>query len=194
MNKNEKLNNVLEKGETIRWVGAPRPYGLFDESRRGSTIMTICWALAWAVVSIWGYHAMTASSGAEIKTGVVIFLAGVSLMIVLMPVMDKRKVQKLLYAITDKKVNIISEENDNPISIPLADIDDIRVDKGDKGNCHVRVGSAVFKASVKKLPGLAFRGEFVSRDDGKKTYKGLVFFNVSAEDGKTIGKLLKPAS
>jgi hypothetical protein len=193
MINNEKLNNILEKRETIRWSGIPLPYSLFDGSRKTSTLMSLYWALAWAILSILGYYAMTASSGAEIKTGVLIFLVGISIMIALMPVLDKGKIKKLSYAVTDKRAIIVSGENDNPIAMPLADIDDIRIDKTDNGNCHVRIGSPVFKMPVKKLPGLAFRGEFVDQD-GKKKYQGLVFFNVSAEDAKMIGNLLKPGA
>jgi hypothetical protein len=193
MINNEKLNNALEKGETIRWSGVPQPYSLFDESRKTSTLMYLFWALAWAILSIWGYYAMVASSGAEVKNGVLIFLVGVSIMVALMPVLDKGKIKKLTYAITDKKAVIVARENDNLISMPLADIDDIRIDTTDNGKCHVRVGSSVFKASAKKLPGLAFRGNFVDQD-GKKKYQGLVFFNVTAEDAQTIGKLLQPGT
>ena len=193
MINNEKLNNALEKGESIKWSGVPRPYSLFDESRKTSTLMYLFWALAWAILSIWGYYAMTASSGAEVKNGGLIFLVGVSILVALMPALDKGKIKKLTYAVTDKKAVIVSRENDSLMSMNLADIDDIRIDKTDNGKCHVRVGSSVFKASAKKLPGLAFRGNFGDHD-GKKKYHGLVFFNVTAEDAETIGKLLKPGA
>lgn len=189
---NEKLNSALEKGETIKWTGVAQPYGLFDESRKSSTITSIVCALAWAVLSMGGYYALTRSNGADIKTGVMIVLLAISFIILWMPISDKSKIKKLTYAITDKRAIIVSKENNNPIAMNFADIDAIRTDKGDNGNSSVRVGSAVFKAAPRKLPGLAYHGEFVSQNDNK-TYTGLVFFNVSAEDGRTISNLLEPA-
>ncbi len=187
----EKLNKTLEEGEVIRWSGVTQPYSLFDASRKTGTIISLCWALAWAVLSIGGYYAVALSNGAEISKGVIIFCLGVSAIIIWMPISDKSKVKKLSYAVTDKKVVIVSKENDAPIIMPLAAIDDIRIDKGDNGNCHVRVGSPVFKISSRKLPVLAYRGEYVDQD-GQKVYKGMGFFIVRAEDGKAISKLLKP--
>lgn len=186
MNVNEKLNQLLENGETIQWSGVPQPYSIFDPSRKASTITTLCVALLWTIISVGGYYA----SGTEIKTGIVIFFLAISAIIVWMPISDKGRIKKLLYGITDRRVIVTAQENSDPITMPIADIDDIRIDEGDNGNCHVRVGSRVFKASAKKLPGLAYRGEYDDQD-GKKKYKGLVLFNVTAKDGKTIESLLK---
>lgn len=184
---NEKLSQFLENGETIRWIGASQPYSLFDPSRKISTYITITIALIWTIISIGGYYA----SGNEIKTGMVIFFLGITAIILFMPLSDKSKIKKLLYAITDKKLIVTSKEgNDTAIQLPIDAIDDFRIDTGDNGNCHVRVGTSVFKAAVRKLPVLAYRGEFDDKD-GTKVHKGVVLFNVSAEDGKTIGKLLK---
>lgn len=188
---NEKFNSVLENGETIRWSGVARPYSLFDESRKKATILSVCYAVAWAVISIGGYYAAIASSGAEAKLGLVLFLLAISLLIIWMPVSDRSKIKKLLYAITDKRVIIGSSENTPPITMPIADIDAIRLDQGDNGNCHIRMGSSIFKAASRKLPGLAYSGKYVHENDDKK-YTGLLFFNVSAEDGKKISTLLEP--
>ena len=192
MINNEKINSVLEKGETIKWSGVPRPYALFDESRKKATIFTLCCAAAWAVLTMGGYYAVTASSGGDVKSGVMIFLLAISLLIIWMPVSDKGKIKKLQYAITDKRVLIVSGENSNQIAMPIAYIDAVRVDKGDNGNCHVMVGSSVFKASPRKLPGLAYLGKYTGESDNKK-YTGLVLFNVSDGDGKAASSLLESA-
>ena len=193
MSENTKLNNILEQGEVIRWSGVPQPYGLFDESRKKATLTTLCWALVWGVFLVGGYYALSVSKEAEIKTGVMIFCSIVPLFIVWRPISDRNKVKKLSYVVTNKRAIAVSQEDSKPISMPLTAIDAVHMDKGDNGNCHVRVGSSVLKASSGKLPDLAYRGDFTSQG-GDKTYKGLVFFNVSAEDGKTIHSLLKPAT
>lgn len=189
---NEKLNTMLENGETIQWSGVARPYSVFDETRKKGTILSVCIALAWAALSIGGYYAAIASSGAEAKTGLVLFLLAISFFILWMPLSDKGKIKKLLYAITDKRVIIGTSENNPPITMPIADIDAIRLDNADNGNCHVRMGSTVFKAAPRKLPGLAYSGKYIHENDAKK-YTGLLFYNVSAEDGKAISTLLEPA-
>lgn len=186
MTSNEMLNTVLEDGETVQWSGAPQPYSLFDPSRKGSTYTTLCLAVAWGVLSVGGYYA----SGVEVKTGLVVFLLAVSGLIIWIPISDKSKVKKLLYAITDKKAIVASQENKDPIILPIADIDDVRVDTADNGNCHVRLGTPVFKVSSRKLPVLAYRGEY-DDIDGNKKYKGVVLFNIKAEDGKLIKNLLR---
>ena len=50
MNDNVKLVNTLEKGEIIRWSGAPQPYSLFDDSRKTPTIISLCWALGTGII------------------------------------------------------------------------------------------------------------------------------------------------
>lgn len=192
MNDNEKLNSALEQGETIKWSGVPQAYSLFDESRKKSTIFTVCCAAAWAVLSIGGYYAAVASSNADIKTGVIVFLLATACLIVWMPISDKGKVKKLTYAVTDKRVLIVSKEDRNPIAMPFSDIDAIRVDKADNGSCNVRVGSSTFKTSLRKLPSLAYLGRFTLENDNK-SYTGLALFNVKDEDGKKISNLLEPA-
>ena len=191
MHINEKLDKCLEEGEVIQWSGAPQPYKLFDETHKTLTLISLSWALAWGIILIGGYCALSVSKGQEIKTGVMVICAAVPLMLAWGPIIDRNKVKKLLYAVTNKNAIIVSEEDDKSRTMYIGDIDGLRVDKTNNGNCHIRVGSSVFKASVRKLPSLAFLGEFDTIDNDK-IYKGLVFYNVSAEDGKAICDLLKP--
>ena len=189
--QDESLDKFLEDGEIVQWSATPQPYRLFDETHKTSTIISLCWALAWGIILIGGYYYTCASQGHEIKTGVMVFCSAIPVMLAWSPAADRNNVKKLTYAITDKKAIVISSEAEKACTMNIADIDGLRVEKTDNGNCHVRVGSPVFKASARKLPGLAFRGEF-DNIDSNKIYKGLVFYNVSAEDGNAIRDLLKP--
>lgn len=190
MSDNTKLNSLLEEGETLLWSGVPQSYSLFDESHKKSTIITICWALAWGIFLVGGYYSLAVSKGIEIREGVMLFCIAVPAFIVWMAVSDRKRVKQLKYAVTDKRAIVLS---DKPIVMHAADIDDIRIDKADNGNCHIRVGAPACKASPRKLPVLAYRGEY--KDHGNdKIYTGLVFFNVSAEDEKIINNLLRPAA
>ncbi len=190
---NEKLNSILEDGEHILWSGVPQPYSLFDPSRKSGTMLSLCLAAGWAILSIGGYYALTLSQGGQLSIGVILFLLCFSLMILWMPISDKTRVKKLSYAVTDKKIIVVSTENTDPVVMRIKDIDGVRIDQADNGNCHVRAGKAAFKASPRKLPVIAHRGEYTD-ENGVKVYKGIVFFNVTAEDGKTISNLLKKDS
>lgn len=188
MNDTSRLNNILEQGEIIQWSGFPQPYSLFGESYKKSTIVSLGLALTWAVLLVGGYYALSITKGVEIQTPVMLFCVAVPLFVVWMYIADNKKVKRLSYVVTDKRAIVLS---DKPISMPIADIDAIRVDEADNGDCHVRVGSAAFKTSSRKLPILAHRGEFIG-EDTEKICKGLVFFNVRAEDEKKLRTLLKP--
>ena len=191
MQNNEKLSKLLEEGEAVRWSGTPQPYGLFDETHKTSTMISLFWALFWGIILVGGYYASTVKSGQEIQKGVMFFCAIIPIAVAWSPIGDKNYIKKLLYAVTDKKVIVVSPETSNSFIMNIAGIDGVRVEKTKNGNCHIKVGSPVFKASAKKLLGLAIRGE-TDNEGNDKICKGLVFYNVSAEDGNAICGLLKP--
>ena len=191
MRDNEIFNKFLEEGETVRWSAAPQPYGLFDETHKTSTLISLCWALAWGIFLVGGYYWLSVSQGQEIRKGIMAFCAVIPLMLAWGPVTDKNNVKKLRYAVTDKKIIVVYSDTDKAFTMNTADVDELRFEKTVNGNCHLRLGSPVFKVSARKLTGLAFRGEF-DTEGNDKIYKGLVFYNLSAEDGNAIHTLLKP--
>ncbi|MDL2285457.1 hypothetical protein LJB93_01785 [Desulfovibrio sp. OttesenSCG-928-F07] len=188
MSDNKRLNSALEQGEVVMWSGAAQPYSLFGNSYKKSTMITLCWALAMAIILVGGYCAVAISRNVELKTGVLLFCAAIPVFIVWRDISDKNKVKKLLYAVTNKRAIIIYKKT---ISIPLVRIDAVGIDQADDGNCHIKVGSSTLKASPRKLPFLAYNGDFKGQET-EEFCTGLVFFNVTAEAGKTIQKLLKP--
>ena len=192
MYDNEKLNKLLEDGEAILWSGAPQTYGIFDETHKNSTIISLCWALVWGIILVGGYLTLSVSHGQEIKKGVLAVCSVIPLLVAWGPMANKNNIKKLLYAVTNKKAIVVSQEDGKPLTMRIADIDGLRIEKTNNGNCHVKLGSPVFKASPRKLPGLAIHGEFDVKDNNDKIYTGLVFYNVSAEDGKAIRDLEKP--
>jgi hypothetical protein len=193
MSNIEKLNKLLKEGETTRWSGTPGSYGLFDKACRISTIIPLCLAFVFGIIPIPVYYAYCVSINYEVKIGVIIFFIIVFLVIAYRPVSDKNNVKSLLYAVTDKRAIIVSGKDDNARAMRIEDIDDLRIEEAGNGNCHIRIGSPVTKAATGKLPRLAYVGTF-NEQDNVKIYTGLVFFNVPAEDGKTIAALLKPAN
>ncbi|MDR1379151.1 MAG: hypothetical protein LBJ36_08885 [Synergistaceae bacterium] len=218
MPDNDNLKKLLEEGEEIRWSGSPQPYGLFDETHKILTLLSLFWAVTWGVILIGGYYAFAVSRALEIKTSVMIFCAAVPLLLAWSPWRDKNSIKKLQYAITDKKVVVFSSEGIKECVLPITNIDAMRIErieriqqtqriekneknekngknekneKASNGTCHIRFGSSTFKASAKKLLTLATRGEYEIASD-TKNYTGLVFYNVSASDGDEICDFLKP--
>jgi hypothetical protein len=181
---------LIAEEDIIRWSGSPQPYGVFDEGHKISTLVTLCWAVSWGILLIGGYYAFCVARNLEIKTVVMIVCIAIPLLIAWAPVGDKNNVKKLLYKVTDKKITVTPSEGSREHALPISDIDLIRVEKAGEGTCHVRFGSATFKASAKKLIILAIRGEYKVQKD-EKIYTGLVFYNISSSDGDVICDLLK---
>ena len=193
MHDNDKVNALLEEGEVIRWSGVAQPYSIFDETHKKSTIRLLYWVFASIVILAGGYYTICVLQDREIMMGVMIFFLVFPLLFAWWPVTDKNKVKKLVYAVTNKKAFTVSQENDKARVMHIADIDGIRVEETKNGNCHIRIGSPAFKAPERNLPLLSSHGVSASQDENDNKCKGLVFYNVSAEDGKTISGLLKPA-
>ena len=179
-----------DEKEYIRWNGAPQPYQLLDKAHKGGTFVSLAWALAWAIFLIGGYYALCITQSQEVKSGVMIICVVIPLVLAWGPLGDKNRVKKLEYAVTDRKIIVVSSGREDGCILFLSDLDAVRIEKAGNGNCHCRLGSSTFKASARKLPTLAVRGDFEVKD-GKKVYTGLVFYNVSTDDGKAIRDLLK---
>ena len=190
MQDSEMFSKILKEGETMRWSGTPRPYGLFDETHKTSTLISLCWALAWGILLVGGYYALSVSQGQEIRKGVMFFCAIIPIMVACGPITDKGNIKKLRYPVTDKRLIITSAgETGKECAMDVTDVDEWRVEKTANGNCHVRIGSKIFKASARKLISLATHGDYDMKGNDK-IYKGLVLYNLSAEDGDTIYNIL----
>lgn len=191
MISNELLAKITGPEETVQWSGGPRPYSLFDASYKKSTMFIIYCAAAWTILTLGGYIAYVVASGGEIKYVAVGFLLAITCLILWMPISDKARATKLFYVVTDKRAIVVTGDDGKNIFMRFADIDAFRTEASGNGNCHVRLGSSTFKAAPRKLPALAYIGQYTGSEN--KKYTGLVFFNVSAADGNTIAALLKPS-
>jgi hypothetical protein len=191
MPDNDNFEKWLEEGENIHWSGSPQPYGLFDEVHKTSTLVALCWAVVWGAILVGGYYALSVSRDLEIKTSVMVICAAVPLLIAWSPVGDKSNIKKLRYAVTDKKMIVISSEGGKECILPIMDLDAIRIEKAGDGTCHLRFGSSIFNVPARKLPSLAIRGEYEVSNNTRR-YTGLVFYNVKTGDGETICDFLKP--
>jgi hypothetical protein len=194
MSVSKDVEKWLDEGEVVEWSGPPQPYRLLDEGHKTGTLISWFWALAWGAFLIGGYYSLCVSRDLEIKTSAMVICAVIPLFIFWSPVGDKNRIKKLRYALTNKKVLIVTEDaasSDKPCVLPLTAIEAARVEKTDEGTCSLRLGSSTFKTSARKLPSLAIRGNFELSDGNEKTYNGLVFYNIRDEDGDAVCELLK---
>jgi hypothetical protein len=184
----------LDEGEAVEWSGPPQPYTLLDEGHKTATYLSWFWAAVWGIFLVGGYYALCLSRELEIKTSAMVICAVVPLFILWGPAGDKGRIKKLLYAITNKRVLVVTEGaagSDKPCIMPLSAIGTVRVERADQGTCHLRLGVSTFKTPARKLPALAVRGNFESNDSNEKIYNGLVLYNISDSDGEKACALLK---
>jgi hypothetical protein len=187
---NDIFKKVLEKGELIKLSCSPRPYKLLDETHKKQTITSWLWAMAVGVVLIVGYAVTCFYLNVELRAGTIIICAIVSLILAWSPVGDKKNMGKLRYAITNRRVISANLESDKIHSLAIPDIDAARLECADDETSHLRFGSSTFKEPLKKLPGIALNGKYEMKDS-VRTYTGLIFYNISAGEGKEICDLLK---
>jgi len=185
------LREILEKDETVRWSGSMQPYGIFDEAHKKSTLVSIAWAVAVGIILTGGYLWLCASRNIEVKNVVIIFTLGFALLILWGPISNKKHLAGMRYAITDKRVIAFAKGIDKALVISLPALDAVRIVQAGHGTCHILFGSSVAKASGKKLLALTMYGQDAEGEDKVKTSRGMVFYNISAEDGNTLRVLLQ---
>jgi hypothetical protein len=186
------LREVLEKDETVRWSGPTQPYGIFDEAHKRSTLVSIAWGLAVGIILTGGYLWLCASRNIEVKNVVLIFTLGFALLIVWGPISNKKRLAGMRYALTDKRVIAFATGIGKALVMSLSALDAVRIVQAAPGTCHILLGSPVAKASGKKLLALTMYGRDAEGEDKVKVSKGMVFYNLSAEDGNTLRVLLQP--
>ncbi|MDR0577343.1 MAG: hypothetical protein LBI87_07370 [Candidatus Accumulibacter sp.] len=188
----DKLREILEKGETIRWNSSTQAYGLFDEAHKKSTSMSMAVGLAVGIFLTGGYLWLCLSRNIELKNVIIFLCLGISLLVIWSPISTRKHLSSMRYAITDKRVIALSTETDKAITMPLSALDAMRVVQAGPETCHILLGSSISGASGKKLTALAMHGQDAEGEDKVKTSKGVVFYNISAGAESTLRVLLQP--
>jgi hypothetical protein len=188
----DRLREILEKDETIRWSGSAQPYGIFDEAHKNSTLASIVWGLAAGVILLGGYLWLCASRDIEVKNVIIFFVLGFVMLILWGPISNQKHLARMRYAVTDKRVIALSAGTSKAFAMSLPALDAVRIVRAGPGICHILFGSSVAKASGKKLQSLTMHGRDAEGEDKVKISKGMVFYNVSAEAGSLLRTLLQP--
>jgi hypothetical protein len=189
----DRLQEFLEKDETVQWSGSTQPYEIFDEAHKSVTLVSVILGLAVGIFIIAGYLWLCASREIEVKPVIIVFALGFALLILWGPIANRRHLIRMKYAITDKRVIAFSTGTGKAFAMPLSALDAVRVAYASPGTCHVLFGSSVAKASGKKLVSLTMHGRDTEGEDKVRVSKGMVFYNISAEAGMTLSALLSPS-
>jgi hypothetical protein len=190
-NDSEKLREFLDKDETVRWSGSAQPYGIFDEAHKKSTLVSVIFGLAAGIFLAVGYLWLCVSRNIEVKNVILFFVLGFALLILWNPIANKKHLSRMKYAVTDKRVIAFSAGIGKAFAMPLSALDGVRFAQAAAGTCHILFGSPVAKATGKKLMSLTMHGRDVEGEDKVKISKGMVFYNVDSEAGKTLRALLQ---
>ncbi|MDR2113554.1 MAG: hypothetical protein LBQ62_10760 [Candidatus Accumulibacter sp.] len=188
----DRLREILEKDETIRWSGSAQPYGIFDEAHKSSTLVSMGWGLAVGIFLVGGYLWLCISRDIEVKNVIIIFALGFALLILWSPISNKKRLAGIKYAVTDKRVIALSTGIGKAFAMSLSSLDGVRIVPAGPGTCHILFGSSVAKASGKKLLSLTMHGQDAEGEDKVKISRGMVFYNISTEAGNILRALLQP--
>ncbi|MDR0440258.1 MAG: hypothetical protein LBI59_04650 [Candidatus Accumulibacter sp.] len=190
----DRLQELLEKDETIRWSGSTQPYEIFDEAHKSATLTSFIWGLAVGIIIVGGYLWLCASRNIEVKNVIIVFGLGFALLIIWGPIANKKHLSRMKYAITNQRIIAFSTGISKAFAMPLSALDAVRIVHASPGTCHVLFGSPVAKASGKKLMTLTLHGRDPEGEDKVKTSKGMVFYNINAEAGMALSALLPPST
>lgn len=99
----ELLQNILLRGEELRWTGVPRPF-FFQQGGMLTFMIGVCWTLFSGVFLFFSLAAENVPVEACFIVGVLV-LIGLGFMST--PLFTHRKSQKTFYALTDKRAIVV---------------------------------------------------------------------------------------
>ena len=143
---NEQLREYLRKDETVYWESKVKPFAALDGKYKtkflGKFLVTFLIA-----AGIGGGHIV---SGANIKVGVLVLLACLVIAVALMPVMERARLMKARYWITDQRIIMMGSDKLFR-SMEIEDIDTFKVMADENADSCLVLGSSVFQDTEKNM-------------------------------------------
>lgn len=146
---NEELNNALEKGENLLWSGGVASFKIFEGQRKGQLLKSIVITLAITIAIIAGYLAAIRSTGADVMPALIIIILLLGLFAAFSIIMDAGKVRKQIYAVTDRRILVLSQGKVSGISYD--NLGEYSFVKEASGNTCFIAGSDMARYNEKKL-------------------------------------------
>jgi len=168
-----KVQDELKEDENVLWAGRPEPFPLKNAENKKSltTRWLVCGLLFVVLTAVYAVYSMGLPAG--FKPAVVIVIAFVFGYIMLMPVMDHKKVQKKCqFIVTDKRV--LTVVGDSAVyALGRAGLK-VNAVPAEQGCVHLLLGAAEDTPAVKYLT----RTFVPVKAEGSEDVTGLVFYNV----------------
>ena len=175
----DRIKKLLKADEHVRWIGKAEKDPFLNDSNRSSMILR--WVLT-AVIAVGLsvlYAVYCSNKAIPYYWAVNIFTIGVPLYIAVLPYMDHKRLRKVIYAITDRRV-IVSANDNRAYDMLLSHVDSIQISRGIGGTTLI-LGSAVANASENKLRVLSLYGK-MDEVCGKERTVGAALYNLADAD------------
>ncbi len=171
----KELKEYLREGEKVCWQGKPEAFSLMENASKGGILRT--WLLTIAIIG--GVLLAYISSNDNWSKGFVGAMIVIGIALLCSPMMQKSKISKQKYYITNQRVIVEMNENERH-SMELKDIDAVDVihDAADQ-DCIV-IGSCMLSKASKQMRWLACHPQINMVDNDKKGQaEGLAFYGIS---------------
>ena len=174
MNKN--LNNVLQKGETLLWHSAAKPFPLLDSHQRNGARILLQWvaAAALTVGVLWAY---TSNNEAASPKFIVAMLV-VGALILLAPIREWKTLLGQQYLITDRRVLVLRGKN-TVFSMPLSAMEGWRVVEDECPAPCLVFGPEIYEDIGKQLRWRAAHPKENLSSTEENGSTGLVFYSLA---------------
>ena len=170
----EKLKEFLTEDEKILWEGHPVPFKIMEKPYK--TKLMVSWTvviLAALAAAIGFITSGLAGEGETSKTVIILaVIAFIPLACIVLPIMNKSKIEKSTYLLTNKRA--IVETEDNILAMEIDERTPYKVEKMENGAEILYMGTAT-KKPMSKSRHVALSG--LSEADDKVT-DGVVFYSI----------------
>jgi ABC-type multidrug transport system fused ATPase/permease subunit len=184
------FDNILEKDESLEWVGRPEPFAVIDEVNKKSIHTRWIISVVAAVVINALYLGLSLGAGLFIfKAFALIITIGVPFYFCIVPFIDRNVLRKRNYAITNKRIIIHAGES-SINSMELSAIDQVRVVETQNGNGHVIIGAKFANIPEVKLRKFALSPKTETVEEKERTI-AIVLYNIAGV--KKVKSLLADA-
>ena len=175
----DAIGSILKEGEDIEWIGKAEPFKLFDSVHKKSLLSgwAICIGVALALTVAYTFAISGNTQG--VNAGVIVFIVGLPLFIMIRPALDKMGLKKIAFVMTNKRA-IVFTSSAKHSGMELEKIDEAVVLSKNNGTCDVVFGSAVSDTPEHKLRYLTMMPK--NTDDEEKTIVGMAFYNIADAD------------
>ena len=182
---NEQLREYLRENETVCWESRTKPFATLD----GKYKMKFLSKFLITFLISGGIGAGHLASGTDVKVGVLVLLAGLVIVVALMPVMERMRLMKGRYWITDQRI-IMLDSNKLFHSMEIDDIDAFKVMADEKADSCLVLGSSVFQDTEKNMRWRAGNPKMPEGAGSSKNHAlGMILYN--AENVEEAVALLK---